>query len=61
MLISNKLLFSEETPEFPEKVYLEEDCKIAKEICDTIAQVQRNVNMSCLTQELFEKTILRTE
>lgn len=41
--------------------FLSEDFRVAKAICDTIAHKQQLINLCCLTQQLFEKTISRTE
>ncbi|XP_045164441.2 serine/threonine-protein kinase TBK1-like isoform X2 [Mercenaria mercenaria] len=50
------------SPSFPESVrHLDEDYRIAKSICDSIALVQSYIELGCLTQDLFEKTINRTE
>ncbi|KAL4226384.1 hypothetical protein ACF0H5_014368 [Mactra antiquata] len=45
----------------PSDRFLDEDVKVGKSICDSIASVQSNIQLACLTQELFEKIIDRTE
>lgn len=55
------LYFAETCPAFPENVRVDEDPAMAKGVCDMIARVQMLISTNCLTQELFEKTILRTE
>ncbi|XP_052284991.1 serine/threonine-protein kinase TBK1-like isoform X2 [Dreissena polymorpha] len=53
-------LFDSE-PFFGEEIVLEEDFKKAKSICESIALIQTYIELGCLTQTLFEKTINRTE
>ncbi|XP_060605030.1 serine/threonine-protein kinase TBK1-like [Ruditapes philippinarum] len=50
------------TPTFTESVWnLDEDYRLAKSVCDSIALIQSYIEQGCLTQDLFEKTINRTE
>jgi len=46
---------------FNEATNLETDARIARQMCDTIALVQQYIDLACCTQQLFEKTISRTE
>ncbi|XP_052779106.1 serine/threonine-protein kinase TBK1-like isoform X2 [Mya arenaria] len=51
----------ENIPSFYQSTNMEYDLRVAKTICDSIALVQSHVQLACLTQQLFEKIIGRTE
>ncbi|KAL3853797.1 hypothetical protein ACJMK2_017306 [Sinanodonta woodiana] len=44
---------------FPIAVHLDNDLRVGRALCQNIASIQKRINLGCITQELFYKTISR--
>ncbi|KAK3578686.1 hypothetical protein CHS0354_002991 [Potamilus streckersoni] len=44
---------------FPMTIHLDNDLRVARVLCQNIASIQKKIDLGCITQELFYKTIFR--